>query len=240
VEELIDPATGQWDVELVTKTFVDEEVKSILSIPVHPELDDVVAWHDDSRGLFSVRSAYKVQKEHEKRSSRRGVQTTSSGSDMDRDLWKSLWKLNCPGKFKHFLWRFAHNSLALRMGLERRGMELDTKCVMFGRLNEDGCHLFFRCKHVVPVWKEMRLESVREGLAQLRSAKKVTRSVLGMKKGERLKVVILLRQWWLERNRVREGENMRGASDLAMLAHKLSDEFQTIGKTCAVKLPVQR
>jgi hypothetical protein len=176
--ELIDPDSGQWDVELVTETFVDEDVKSILSIPVHPELDDVVAWHDDSRSLFSVRSAYKVQKEHEKRSSRRAVQTTSSGSDMDRDLWKSLWKLDCPGKFKHFLWRFAHNSLTLRMGLERRGMELDTKCVMCGRLNEDGCHLFFRCKHVVPVWKEMRLESVREGLAQLRSAKEVTRSVI--------------------------------------------------------------
>jgi hypothetical protein len=31
-----------------------------------------------------------------------------------------------------------------------------------------------------------------------------------------------------------------GALDLTMLAHKLFDELQTIGKTWAVKLPVQR
>jgi hypothetical protein len=123
VEELIDPTMGQWDVELITQTFVEEDVKIILSIPVHLELDDVVAWHYDNRSLFSVRSTYKLQKEYEKHISRRGEQSTSHGTDVERDMWKSLCKLECLGKIKHLLWRFAHNSLALRMGLERRDMD---------------------------------------------------------------------------------------------------------------------
>ena len=62
VADLIDPYTGSWDEQLVQQTFDEENVKAILAIPVHTELDDVLAWCGDSRGLFSVKSAYKVQK----------------------------------------------------------------------------------------------------------------------------------------------------------------------------------
>lgn len=84
-----------------------------------------------------------MQREFEKRRCRDGGQSTSNGTVVERHMWKSLWKLECLGKIRHFLWRFVHNSLAVRMGLERRGLDLDTKCVVCERLNEDGCHLFF-------------------------------------------------------------------------------------------------
>ena len=35
-------------------------VDLILSIPVHVEMEDVAAWHYDTKGLFTIRSAYKV------------------------------------------------------------------------------------------------------------------------------------------------------------------------------------
>jgi hypothetical protein len=181
--ELIDPTTGQWDVELVTQTFFEEDVRSILSIPVHQDLEDVVAWHYDTRGLFSVKSAYKVQRSCERRKDRRGAQSSSNGTDLENEMWKKLWKLECPGKIKHFLWRFAHNSLALPIGLEKRGMELDTKCVMCERQNEDGCHLFFKCKYAMPVWKELGLEHIRGALAALHSSREVIKLILGMKEG---------------------------------------------------------
>ena len=66
VEELIDPVTGKWDEELVKQTFWPQDVDVILSTPVHADLEDVAAWHNDKRGIFSVKSAYKVQREHEK------------------------------------------------------------------------------------------------------------------------------------------------------------------------------
>jgi len=41
VEELSDPGTEQWDVELVTQTFFVEDARLILALAVHAELDDV-------------------------------------------------------------------------------------------------------------------------------------------------------------------------------------------------------
>lgn len=57
-------------------------MEEILAKSVHTGLDDVVAWawHNDSKGMFSVRSAYRVHRDHEKRSSRRGV-ASSVGAD---------------------------------------------------------------------------------------------------------------------------------------------------------------
>jgi hypothetical protein len=104
----------------VNQIFFEEDVRLILSLPIHPGLDDVVAWHYDSKGLFSVRFAYMVQREHDPRLSRRGGASFSGSSEMDAEHWKGLWKLKCSGKIKHFLWRLTHNSIACRMELRRR------------------------------------------------------------------------------------------------------------------------
>jgi hypothetical protein len=44
------------------------------------------------------------------------------------------------------------------MNIKRRGMECNTKCVCCQRLDEDGAHLFLRCKDVKKVWKDLELE----------------------------------------------------------------------------------
>ena len=54
VDELIDPSIGQWGEKLVRQIFWPQDVELILSIPVHVEMDDVVAWHYDTRGQFLV------------------------------------------------------------------------------------------------------------------------------------------------------------------------------------------
>jgi len=58
VAELIDPLTGTWDQQLIRDIFWEEDAVNILATPVHPDRDDVVAWHFDSKGVFSVKSAY--------------------------------------------------------------------------------------------------------------------------------------------------------------------------------------
>jgi len=85
--------------------------------------------------------------------------------------FRKLWKLKCPRKIKHFLWRMGHNSLALRVNLRRRGVDLDTKCVMCNRLDEDGGHLFLKCKLVKQLWRELNLQEVRLRQAEQNSAK---------------------------------------------------------------------
>lgn len=71
VDELVDPTTGSWDVQLVKDTFLEVDAKLILSLPIHTDLPDSVAWHFDAKGLFSVRSAYKVKREADQRASAR-------------------------------------------------------------------------------------------------------------------------------------------------------------------------
>jgi len=62
VDELIDPITEHWDISLLQQIFTEEDVQMNGSIPVHQEMDDVVGWHFDAKGQFSVKSAYKVQR----------------------------------------------------------------------------------------------------------------------------------------------------------------------------------
>jgi len=63
VEELIDPMTGEWDEQLVLEIFWPEDAQTILAMPVHAGTENVVAWHFDIHGKFSVRSAYKVYRD---------------------------------------------------------------------------------------------------------------------------------------------------------------------------------
>ncbi|CAN6374879.1 unnamed protein product [Urochloa humidicola] len=239
VSELIDPSTGSWDVELVTQTFWPEDVHDILTIPVHVDLEDIVAWHYDKKGQFSVKSAYKAYRNSVRRRSRRGVATTSGVLTEEDEIWKKIWKLGCPGKVKQFLWRFTHNTLAVRRNLERRGLKIDTRCVMCNRHIEDGGHLFFNCKHVKQLWTDLALETHRRSLEGGTSVREVMAYILRLEERVKMRVIILLWQWWTERNRVREGERRRTSADLAFLVAKLADEFLELNKKEGTK-PVKR
>jgi hypothetical protein len=180
IEELLDTVTRQWDRQLADDIFVEEDAKLILSIPVHTDLRDIVAWHYDTKGLFPVRSAYKVQGEYEKRATPRGKQSTSHGAIKGYGVWKRIWKLNCPGKIKHFLWRLAHDTLALRIGLQRKGMDIGIKCVICNKHFEDGGHLFLKCKYVCSIWQELGMESVRLSLISKESAIGIMEAILDL------------------------------------------------------------
>lgn len=216
VNELIDPYTWEWDEPLVRQTFWEEDVEHILSIPVHTDMKDVVGWHFDSKGQFSVRSAYKVQKAMQRRNDTRSP-ATSSGDPSGDQVWKKLWKFNCPNKIKHFLWRLGHDSIALRMTLKRRGLDLDTKCVACNRLDEDGGHLFFKCKEVKKIWRELNLEDLTCELANLHSARAIVEALSALGENEKLTASLLLYTWWNERNRRREGDGRREAHLLAVV-----------------------
>ena len=60
VSELINPVTGDWDVQLVQDIFWPKDANEILRIHVDVDMKDWPAWHPDAKGTFSVKSAYKV------------------------------------------------------------------------------------------------------------------------------------------------------------------------------------
>lgn len=237
VEELIDPSTGSWDVELLTQTFWPEDVNMIRTIPVHIEMDDMLAWHYDEKGLFSVKSAYKVQRDGELQRRKRGSAGLSNGSTEREMYWKKVWKMQLPGKVKHFIWRFSHNILALRVNLQQRGMDLDSRCIICNRMNEDAGHLFFKCKKVKKVWQENNLEILRQELAEKRSGREVMETVFNRPAKEILLASITLWQWWSERNRVQEGERGRSPSELGFIIAALAEEYMKLNKKDSKRAP---
>jgi hypothetical protein len=60
VSELIDPHTGQWDEVLVRDNLWEMDARIILSTPLRDDFEDFPAWNHDSKGIFSVKSAYRI------------------------------------------------------------------------------------------------------------------------------------------------------------------------------------
>jgi hypothetical protein len=126
--------------QLIAKNFWKIDADIILATPIREDFEDFFAWHYDSKGIFSVKSAYKLYVRD-----RDGPQPSSSGDPAKMIQWEKIWSLPTTPKIKQFV---SHNSLPLRMNIKRRRMECDTKCVCCQRLDEDGAHLFLRCKEV--------------------------------------------------------------------------------------------
>uniref|UniRef100_A0ACD5ZGT1 Uncharacterized protein n=1 Tax=Avena sativa TaxID=4498 RepID=A0ACD5ZGT1_AVESA len=116
-----------------------------------------------------------------------------------------------------FAWRLARDSLALRSNLTGRGMRLENKkCVICGREEEEGAHLFLRCGAVKEVWKEMNLAEVRRNLKRCAATRDVLDELWKLKETQRVEIIALWWTWWNLRNKVREGAAMIHASEVAV------------------------
>jgi hypothetical protein len=133
---------------IINDNFHLEDAKSILSISTGENIEDRLAWHFDPKGMFSVKSAYKlgVLLRDRKVGREASCSQESPSAIRERTNWKQIWQLKAPNKLKMFVWRLAHNSLAHRTRIQRLGVELDTSCPVCKRLDEDGGHIFLKCK----------------------------------------------------------------------------------------------
>jgi hypothetical protein len=97
-----------------------------------------------------VKSAYHVLADavEQSRKTQQGETSAQGAGDSIEDLWKRLWRLNCWLKIKQFIWLVAHNSLALKLCIKRRHIDLDTRCPVCWRMDDDGGHCFLKCKYV--------------------------------------------------------------------------------------------
>jgi hypothetical protein len=66
VDELIDPVSGTWDQALLQDIFSPIDVSRIIQIPLNiGAFEDFIAWHGTKSVVFSVRSAYHVERRHQ-------------------------------------------------------------------------------------------------------------------------------------------------------------------------------
>lgn len=181
-----------------------------------------------------MKSAYRLWCDDQlRRSTNRSGAVSAGASSLGRmgeeeKLWADIWSLNCPNRLKHFIWRFAHNSLALRSNLDRRGMKTGDRCVMCDKIGEDGGHAFFRCKQVKELWRCTGQEAWRQKLAACYTATEVISTILQIRDDNQLRILFLLCNWWHERNAVREGEKRRMPDQIASLSWKQALEVKNL------------
>lgn len=61
VADIIDPQSGQWDIQKLENEVPFEVVNAVKDIPIyHVERADQLVWHFNSNGSYSVKSGYHV------------------------------------------------------------------------------------------------------------------------------------------------------------------------------------
>ncbi|XP_019185242.1 PREDICTED: uncharacterized protein LOC109180209 [Ipomoea nil] len=142
---LIDQDTETWDTSILTDIFVPEDVPRIMKIPVSPEYEDMWYWHDDPRGLYSVKSGYKC------------IVGRYDNTITPFNKWQVLWKLKIPPKWKTFLWRALSDILPTTMNLRNKRVDIEPNCAMCGMINEDTMHALVTCDYAKAVWGQASL-----------------------------------------------------------------------------------
>jgi hypothetical protein len=140
-------------------------------------------------------------------------------------MWKKIWSLKLPGKIKIFLWRLLHNSLPTRRNIKRKHVELDTVYPMCYRADEDGGHLFLKCKKVKQVWRGLLMEDIRLSLVEAPNPLVMMESIPALSREKLYLSCILMWDWWTSRNKVNAGEMARPEGVICSSIQKHMIEF---------------
>ena len=101
-------------------------METILSIPVsNTRQDDRLIWRCTGSGVFSVKSAYHLQKDLDTR------QVAEGSSHMeDTGCWRFIWNQQISNAEKSLFWRACHESLPTCDNLCRRKVINDPRCLI--------------------------------------------------------------------------------------------------------------
>lgn len=124
VSELIDTTTATWDHQKLQNFFTPMDTEIIGNIPLCiRSQEDFWAWHYERRGVFSVRSAYRMLVNNRDRTTAwLEDRPSKSNSRADEKDWAALWNIKVPSKVRVFVWRLAHHSLPSGDVLHHRNM----------------------------------------------------------------------------------------------------------------------
>lgn len=145
---------GAWRTDLLQRWFLPVDVDTIKLIRPSPRADsDILAWHPETSGIFTVRSAYKLGMSFYAPEPNAGA--TSMRPDGSRSSWNFIWKAPVPQKVRIFAWKLATNCLATRRNKKERHLELMSTCLVCGNGEEDSFHTFCVCPPARALWEAM-------------------------------------------------------------------------------------
>ncbi|GMN68427.1 hypothetical protein TIFTF001_037503 [Ficus carica] len=110
---------GRRDDHVLEETFCPIDCEScIRSVPHECSGHaDALLCHSDPRGVFTVKSAYKLAMEQK-------IVDSLSESELVQKWWKALRNCHDPGKIKVFMWRCFNGILPCLTNLAKRGVKV--------------------------------------------------------------------------------------------------------------------
>ncbi|CAI0405846.1 unnamed protein product [Linum tenue] len=146
VRELINPDTRQWDTTLLAACLDKEMEEAVHSIPLRDTTEqDIQIWASSRNGEFVVKDAYRCWVEQENKDHGRTVPDAAP-------VWKKIWKLNVPPKVRHFLWRFAKDSLPTGVKVSAHNPRWSDRCPFCDQV-ETQAHTFGDCEWGRRIWR---------------------------------------------------------------------------------------
>ncbi|KAL7241533.1 hypothetical protein ACSBR1_014181 [Camellia fascicularis] len=140
-----------WKHDLLKEWLSPEDLEAVLTIPIAAvHRDDLLIWHHNPSGVYSVKSGYALAKQICHNSN--GPSKPSGSLILGTDFWNSIWALDIPPKIRHFWWRVCHNLLATKLGLFRRKCAASGECPICRKDDESVEHLLFECPWTKAVW----------------------------------------------------------------------------------------
>ena len=150
--DLFLPNSKVWNEDLINTMFYPWEASVINSTTLSEgEENDTLVWPLASDGLYSVRTAYRMQEN--------GVSQenpSSSSTETAATVWKGVWNIQAPSKIKHFVWQALRDSLPTKPNLRIRNIMVDETCFLCEGGMETVLHSLWYCEQAQTVWKSER------------------------------------------------------------------------------------
>ena len=133
VSYLIDPETQSWRFDVLEEMFDLESIVAIskIVIPMVHRVD-ILSWIVDSKGTFTVKSAYEVNVKH----------LWPVNPD---PIWKKLWNSKIHERLKTFIWCIGNGVLPTNLNIATRVSRGNPLCPLCLLEEESIPHVFFNC-----------------------------------------------------------------------------------------------
>lgn len=143
VHNLMFTNSTEWDCGVIEDLFNIHDKQLIYSIQLAKNCCiDSWFWAHELNGIYTVKSAYKLAQ-----NLLRPWDENNNGC-----IWKSLWRVKVPAKFKTFLWRALANCLPTLSNLQTKRIHVSVTCPLCGLEEETIDHCLIHCIFARTCW----------------------------------------------------------------------------------------
>ena len=204
VSSLLNELTGEWRSDLVKQIFMQDDSNVILSMPRnHSQAANRLVWAYTPRGIFTIRSAYKIALSL----SNHTHVARASNEESQHLFWCTLWSLNVPQKLKIFAWRACCNILPTKVNLCHRGVIEEATCEACHLGEETSGHMFWECTKARDTWTITGLPPDTRGVRFREYVDLLWHLIFIQHAGKDMLELIITISWcmWHNRNKTRLG-----------------------------------